>query len=455
MVFPQLTTFRIFGYSRLSGELPASLFKLQIEAKHGGTPGGSLRPCSSQWQTGHCQYPVWLDSQSRKHHFVYDPCLTNLPKPVWPNPSPVRFTLPRNLTALDKVTRMHPGGQFPFIIEGTIPEEIGQMSSLEYFGLISDQSCMSGTIPGSLTKLSKLDLRDSGNWGRSWRISGIDPKLRDYPHLIPDLLSGSPSLPQSFVDSLFAGKFQNLLARKDPKTTVNLQYNFELQSKLSGTIPPNIVDFTDLKRLGLSHLAVKVSGTFPPSLCSLTKLQLLGLGNSISGTIPLALGRLSDLKVFILNWNAGNYIPPSLRKCVSGVIPAAAFAALNKLTYLDLSGTQLQGRFPSYALTSPTFLQLPTGVELPIVPGLRKLESLTLQSSIPDSISVLSGLKELSVGASGPTFTGTIPTALGELTQIENLQIVAPAGTGIPTEISKLSRLTSLSLWVSGNRRQR
>lgn len=97
--------------------------------------------------------------------------------------------------------------------------------------------------------------------------------------------------------------------------------------RLTGTIPPALGKLSQLRRLALHINAL--SGTLPPELSGLSQLEYINIyDNKISGTIPSELGALSQLKELGLDHNA-----------LSGSVPKE----LNKLNKLQLSACELGG----------------------------------------------------------------------------------------------------------------
>ena len=149
-------------------------------------------------------------------------------------------------------------------LTGTIPSELGSLSSLTELNLRGNQ--LSGEIPpvlGGLTNLTLLELSLN-------RLSGgIPPEL---------------------------GGLSNL-------TGLYLGYN-----QWSGEIPPELGKLSNLTVLALD--GNRLSGEIPPELGSLSNLTGLALDrNRLTGSLPMSLTRLTGLERFWFTGNAGLCAP--------------------------------------------------------------------------------------------------------------------------------------------------
>ena len=172
-------------------------------------------------------------------------------------------------------------------------------------------------------------------------------------------------------------------------------------------------------RLELDHNSVR--GSVPASLGRLTALEVLSHPrNELTGPIPSELGKLSMLRVLELHENA-----------LTGPIPAE-LANLSNLSMLDFSGNALSGIIP---------------------PGLGKLSALVslnlqrngLSGPIPVELGALTRLESLRLHRNA--LTGPIPPELGKLVVLQSLQIDHNTLTGpVPAELGHLSELQTLSL---------
>ncbi|RLC78183.1 MAG: hypothetical protein DRI81_07250 [Chloroflexi bacterium] len=225
------------------------------------------------------------------------------------------------------------------------------------------------------------------------------------------------------------------------------------ENRLSGNIPPELSDLTNLYSLHL--YANALNGSIPPGLSNLVNLRDLGLvGNMISGTIPPELGNLSNLEYLGLARNdlTGN-IPPELGN-------------LSNLEYLGLADNCLGGNIPSELgnLTQLRYLRLEgdgwmgtnwfSGSIPPELGNLIYLEELDLggnglSGNIPTTLGSLTNLRHLDLSGSwgGNTLSGNIPTALGSLTNLYHLDLSYSQLDGnIPPELGNLTNLRYLYL---------
>ncbi|MCP4220554.1 MAG: S8 family serine peptidase [bacterium] len=216
-------------------------------------------------------------------------------------------------------------------------------------------------------------------------------------------------------------------------TKIGLDYN-----QLSGPIPPQLGDLSQLKELRMGQNAL--TGSIPVELCSLVNLTHLGLNNnSLTGSIPPEIGNLTALTYlrFDVNDLTGS-IPvelanlPNLQSLyiynnkLSGVIPPE-LGNLSQLRDLYLSSNQLSGAIPP---------------ELGNLSNLRALQvfSNQLTGPIPAALGNLSNLNSLYLNSN--QLTGSIPPELGNLTQLYYLYLSTNELTGpIPSELSNLSLL--------------
>ena len=210
-------------------------------------------------------------------------------------------------------------------LSGEIPEEIGDLTSLEQ--LLLSSNSLSGEIPseiGNLTRLEDLRLRNN-------QLSGAIP----------------------------AG-IRNLTSLR----VLTLHSN-----RLSGAIPPEIGNLTSLGTLWL--WGNSLTGEIPAEIGKLTRLEQVDLGlNSLTGEIPAEIGNLTNLRRLWLH-----------NTQLSGSIPAE-IGNLTNLWQLELHNNQLSGAIPSEIenLTSLEYFRLDDNTKLTgeLPAGLRLLPILEL-----------------------------------------------------------------------------
>jgi hypothetical protein len=133
-----------------------------------------------------------------------------------------------------------------------IPSDIGRLSNLSVLNL-DNNADLTGTVPSSLAKLTKLRLLSLS----STEVTG--------PGVIDQLLSW-PLLEELILHNSF----------------------------LSGTLPVDMSPLTNLLVLSLKDTLV--GGAIPSSITKLTTLQLFDIGGpNLKGKIPNDIGKLTEL----------------------------------------------------------------------------------------------------------------------------------------------------------------
>ena len=343
-------------------------------------------------------------------------------------------------------------------LSGEIPSELGSLSNLRELRLF--RTFIGGEIPPELGDLSKLRVLSLDSNGLS---GGIPPELGNLARL--EVLS--------IRFNYLVGNIPSELGRLSKLRVLNLDnFGLNINSGLSGIIPPELKDLTELEELSLR--LNKLSGTIPPGLGSLSKLEVLNLDwNVLSGSIPTELGHLSNLKVLSLSFNSkmSGGIPPELGRLTSlkvlnlhgngfsGTIPPE-FGNLSELEEMYLSSNSLAGNIPSELgrLTNLETLLLSrnklSGSIPPELGRLTKLKVLNLQvngfsGTIPPELGNLSELEDMDLSSN--SLAGNIPSELGRLTNLETLLLSRNKLSGsIPPELGRLTKLKVLNLQVNG-----
>jgi Leucine-rich repeat (LRR) protein len=191
------------------------------------------------------------------------------------------------------------------------------------------------------------------------------------------------------------------------------------ENNLTGTLPDEIGDFTNLKVLDLN--TNQISGTIPVSIGNLTQLTTLSFkDNQLIGNIPVEIGYLINLEFLYLFENQ-----------LEDSIPAAIGNLVN-LQYLLLSNNQLTGPIPKEICNLTNLYKL-------------SLSYNQLTDSIPVNIGELTELRTLDLDHNN--LTGSIPSNIGNLTNLTALNLTSDQLIGhIPVEVGNLTGLTWLSL---------
>ncbi|CAL5429449.1 unnamed protein product [Camellia sinensis] len=201
-----------------------------------------------------------------------------------------------------------------------------------------------------------------------------------------------------------------------------------------------------LRRIDLGNNSFH--GEIPQQLGKLFRLQCLLLlnnsfqANHLTGTIPLSIGNLSNLRVLSLVFNN-----------LEGSIPTQ-LGQLSKLEFLQLSTNNLSGIVPNslYNISSINFFSIHTNqlhgilppdlfLTLPNILGFY-VEGNKFYGQIPSSIANATRLVQIDFGSN--SFTGPMPMNLGTLDALEAL---AASGNSLGTSQGNelMSFLTSLS----------
>jgi Leucine-rich repeat (LRR) protein len=220
-------------------------------------------------------------------------------------------SLPASLEKLDALLRL----SLTFNqLSGSIPPEMGNMTSLQY--LFLGDNNLTGSIPASLGNLTALtDLGLQAN-----QLSGTIPKeLANLTQLV------------------YLALFDNQLTGNIPVELIKLTKLRDLLldiNKLSGSVPGFLGEMAALKILGLSKN--QFSGNIPVGLSKSATLGSLYLDNNqLTGSIPGDLAKIPTLSSLVLSYNQ-----------LSGSIPTE-LGSLTTLNYFRVNNNQLSGSVPA------------------------------------------------------------------------------------------------------------
>ncbi|KAL3500492.1 hypothetical protein ACH5RR_039585 [Cinchona calisaya] len=213
---------------------------------------------------------------------------------------------------------------------------------------------------------------------------------------------------------------------------VNLSILSMSQNSFTGVIPS---DFSKLQKLQVLDLTeTKLSGQIPSTLCNITPIYYLDLSkNSLEGDITEILENCKHLSNLFLSWNNLN-----------GVISSHIFGSYLSLTVLDLSHNSLSGSLPLQVgklknLNSLDISYNKLHGEIPETLGdCSSLEELymqgnSFQEAIPTHLASLKGIRHLDL--SGNNLTGPIPQDLQKLMFLKYLNFSFNDLDGeVPTE---------------------
>jgi len=269
-------------------------------------------------------------------------------------------------------------------LTGTIPEEIGNLTYLEGFGL--GANFLTGEIPnsiGNLIHLTRIYLHDDGSFhddgtpGNNNLTGSIPPSIGNLINLeeimlqhnslsgeIPDSIEYLTSLTKLFL-------YKNKLSGNIPTGICNLTSLIELKlphNKLEGNIPNCLGHPTNGNLSSLEHFDVtsnKLSGIIPPNIGNLTSLtHLVFSSNKLTGSIPTSIGNLVNMHSFGISANfIDGEIPDTLGNLnvlqklwmnnnnLSGSIPTR-IGNLSQLSTVYLQGNNLSGSIPAFSSSS-------------------------------------------------------------------------------------------------------
>ncbi|MHC0061346.1 leucine-rich repeat domain-containing protein [Nostoc sp. UIC 10890] len=210
----------------------------------------------------------------------------------------------------------------------------------------------------------------------------------------------------------------------------------DLSRKRLTTLPPEIVQLTNLERLDLGSNQLS---SLPPEIVQLTNLQRLYLSSNQLSSLPPEIVQLTNLQTLYLFSNQLSSLPPEI-------------VQLTNLQTLDLSDNQLSSLPPEFGqLTNLQSLNLSDNQLSSLPPEivqLTNLQSLNLSdnqlSSLPPEIVQLTNLQSLDLGINQ---LRSLPPEIVQLTNLQSLDLRNNQLSSLPLELGQLTNLRSLNLF--------
>ena len=305
---------------------------------------------------------------------------------------------------------------------------------------------LTGEIPpelGDLFPLERLYL-DASHLGTNQLTGSIPPELGQLSNLRVLRLSSNPL--KGPIPPELGGLSQ-------------LEVLLLVGNQLTGPIPPELGELSNLRNLNLA--ANQLTGPLPPELGQLSQLEQLRLGrNYLSDQFPVELMELQQLQHFEYGVNDGLCLPPTdsfmewmrevLERNVHGTGsqyggPLCGEVEALRTLYETTGGPNWKLNTGWSPGTERPFDSYPPrqGVstnDMGWVTSLYLVDN-GLTGAIPAELGQLSQLERLDLD--GNQLTGPIPPELGQLSQLERLDLEFNQLTGsIPPELGQLSRVT-------------
>nr|XP_023887812.1 probable LRR receptor-like serine/threonine-protein kinase At3g47570 [Quercus suber] len=377
-------------------------------------------------------------------------------------------------------------------IQGHLPSDMGiTLPNIENFNIYNN--LFVGPIPISISNASNLDLLDLSINNLKGGVPSLEKLyVLSFFSIYQNELGNGGANDLSFLCSLTNSTYLtdleigiNNFGGELPKCIANfsttLIYLLLNNNKISGNIPTGIGDLTDLEELDIGNN--KLSGHIPFEIGKLRKLRHLDLSanifaastNRLSGTIPPSIFNLSSLQGFDVGFNQiQGHLPSDMgitlpnienfniyNNLFVGPIPISISNASN-LDLLDLSINNLKGGVPSleklYVLSFFSIYQNELGNgganDLSFLCSLTNSTYLTdleiginnFGGELPKCIANFSTTL-IYLLLNNNKISGNIPTGIGDLTDLEELDIGNNKLSGhIPFEIGKLRKLRHLDL---------
>ncbi|TAE30503.1 MAG: T9SS C-terminal target domain-containing protein [Candidatus Kapaibacterium sp.] len=219
-----------------------------------------------------------------------------------------------------------------------------------------------------------------------------------------------------------------------------------------------------MRNYGLRELRVasnRLTGDIPPCIVQFTRLQVLRLeDNQFTGRIPEGINRLANLREFVVARNGlSGELPRSLDSTTFVVFAGKQTSETNALTQLelfDVSSNQLSGTIPNGIAQSRSMKTLllnnnQFSGRLPqTLPALATLETFNaaqnqLSGELWDNVGAMRSLRAFSVRNN--RLGGIIPSSFVQIPSLERLELDNNSFVGnVPTELARMASLRVLGL---------
>lgn len=247
-------------------------------------------------------------------------------------------------------------------LEGEIPLEFSQLNELSLLNLFINK--LHGEVPYFIQELPKLEVLKlwqnnftgsiPSKLGLNGKLIELDLSTNKLTGLIPkDLCFGRKLKILILLDNFLFGPLPDDLGQCETLWRVRIGQNY-----LNGSIPKGFLYLPELSLIELQNNYLSGQIEEEKGVVS-SKLEQLSLfNNSLSGSLPSSIGKLSGLQILLLSGNKfTGEIPSEIgllknvlkmdlsRNNFSGMIPSEIGNCF-LLTFLDLSHNQLSGPIP-------------------------------------------------------------------------------------------------------------
>ncbi|KAF8023753.1 hypothetical protein BT93_F1061 [Corymbia citriodora subsp. variegata] len=382
-----------------------------------------------------------------------------------------------------------------YFVGSHILSNLSTFAKLTHLNL--SNSIFSDTIPGEISRLSKLVSLDLSNIDLELENSVfvmLVQNLTTLRKLVLDEVDMSMVSPKSFanlsssltylsVDSCsLRGIFPNNVFRLPSLTTLNIRDNpnmfgilpksnwtsplkslFLSTTNFSGEIPYSISNLKNLIVLDLGYC--RFTGNIPSSMWNLNQLQVLDIvGNSFSGIVEFELfTKLRNLRVLSisqelnLTYDTLKYTFPKLEELTLYSCNLTKFpyflSSLKRLTFLDLSSNRISGEIPMWfwGISRDTLKTLILSHNL-LEGGIqllhwKKLSKIYLRNNSFQGPLPILPLSTIDFFASDNHFTGEIPSLICQFSSLQYLSLSNNTLSGnMPSCFGNITNLRSLNL---------